>query len=102
MVSQGTRETGDLLDIDQHILKEGKARRKNVTMAWIDYKKASDIVQQTQIIECLKMYKISNKIIKFIMEVMKNWKIEVGGENPEKCVFAIIFCNSNGAFQLHI
>ena len=42
-----TRETGDLLNIDQHILKESKARRKNVVMAWIDYKTAYDMVSQS-------------------------------------------------------
>ncbi len=31
-----TRGRGDLLDIDPHILKEGKARRKNVATPWID------------------------------------------------------------------
>ena len=37
-----TRETGDLLYTDQHILKE---RQKNLVMAWIDNKKTYDIAQ---------------------------------------------------------
>ena len=45
-------------------------------MAWIDYKKAHDIFPQTWIIERFEMYKISNKVINFIMEIMKNWKVE--------------------------
>ena len=36
---KGTRGTGDLLYIDQHIHKQSKTRLKNVSMAWIDYKK---------------------------------------------------------------
>ena len=36
---KGTRGTGELLFIDQHILNESKTRRKNLAMAWIDYKK---------------------------------------------------------------
>ncbi len=31
----------ELFYIDQHILNESKNRRKNLAMAWIDYKKAS-------------------------------------------------------------
>ena len=31
-----TRGTGELLYIDEHILKETKMRRKNLAMAWID------------------------------------------------------------------
>ena len=38
------RGTAKLLYIDQHILNESKARRKNLAMAWIDYKKAYDMV----------------------------------------------------------
>ena len=70
---KGTRGTGDLPYIDQHILKESKTKRKNVAMAWIDYKKAYDLVPQSWIIDYLKMYKISDEVINFIEEAMKNW-----------------------------
>ena len=32
---------------------------------------------QTWLIECLKMYKISDKIINFLAKAMKNWKVEL-------------------------
>ena len=54
---KGSRGTGELLCTDQHILNDSKTRRKNLTMAWIDYKKANDMVPQSWIINCLKMYK---------------------------------------------
>ena len=34
--------------------------RKNLAMAWIDYKKAYDMIPQSWILHCLKMYKISH------------------------------------------
>ena len=37
---KGSRGTAELLYIGQHILNESKTRRKNLAMAWIDYKKA--------------------------------------------------------------
>ena len=40
---KGSRGTAELLYIDQHILNESKTRRKNLAMAWIDYKKAITI-----------------------------------------------------------
>ena len=58
------------------------------------------------------MYTISNKVIKFITEAMKNWKGELTaginisrGENPErhlpgKLTFAAVIYNSNDAIQL--
>ena len=54
---KGSRGTAELLYIDQYILQ---TRRKNLAMAWIDYKKAYDMVQQSWILHCLKMYKISH------------------------------------------
>ena len=67
---KGSRGTAELLYIDQHIQNESKNRRKNLAMAWIDYKKAYDMVPQSWIINCLKMYKILPKIINFIK---KTW-----------------------------
>ena len=70
---KGSRGTAELLNIDQHILNESKTRRKNLVMAWIDYKKAYDMVPQI----CLKMYKISHEVINFIEQTMKTWRVEL-------------------------
>ena len=74
---KGSRGTAELLYLDQHILNESKNRRKNLAMAWIDNKKAYDMVPQSWIINCLKMYKISHEIINFIEKNMKNWRVEL-------------------------
>ena len=63
---KGSRGTGELLYIDQHIINESKTRRKNLAMTWIDYKKAYDMVPQSWILNCLKMYNISHAVINFI------------------------------------
>ena len=67
---KGSRGTAELLYIDQHILNESKNRRKYLAMAWIDNKKAYDIVPQSWIINCHKMYKISHETINFIEKNM--------------------------------
>ena len=74
---KGSRGTAELLCIDQHILNESKTRRKNLAMAWIDYKKAYDMVPQSWILHCLKMYKISHEVINFIEQTMKTWRVEL-------------------------
>ena len=68
-----------LLYIIQPILKESKKERKNLAMAWID-NKFYDMAQQNWIIECFKIYKISGEIIKFIENIMKNWRVELIAE----------------------
>ena len=45
---KGTRGTGELRYIDQHILKESKTRRKNLSMVWIDNKKSYDMVSKAE------------------------------------------------------
>ena len=74
---KGSRDTAELLNIDQHILNESKNRRKNLAMAWIDCKITYDMVLQSSIINCLKMYKISHEIINFIENTMKNLRVEL-------------------------
>ena len=43
----------------------------------MDYKKAYDTVLQSWIINCLKTYKISHKVIYVIEKTMKNWRGEL-------------------------
>ena len=60
---KGSRGTAELLYIDQHILNKSKTWRKNLAIAWIDYKKVYDMVLQSWVTSCLKMYKISNEVL---------------------------------------
>ena len=58
---QRSKGSGELLYIVQRILNESKTKGKNLDTAWIDYKKAYDMVPQSWIINCLKMYKYQMK-----------------------------------------
>ena len=73
---KGSRGTAELLYIDQHILNEIKTRGKNLAMAWIDYKKAYDMVPKIWMLHCLKMYKVIN----LIEQTMKTWRVELTAE----------------------
>ena len=77
---KGSRGTGEPLYIDQQILNESKTRRKNLAMAWIDYRKAYDMVPQSWIINYLKMYKISDEVIDFNKKSTKTWRVELTAE----------------------
>ena len=72
-----SRGTAELLYIDKQILDESKTRRKNLAMAWIDYKKGYDMVPHSWIINSLKMYKISDEVMNFIDKTMKTWRVEL-------------------------
>ena len=113
-VKYATRGLGDLLCIDQHIFKESKLWQKNVAVAWTDNKKANDMVPQTWIIECLKMYKIFRQSHKFHhgshekMESRINSKRENSGRDknpkrhlPGRFAFLTTIYKGNDAYQLH-
>ena len=51
-----TRGTKDHLLVDKMIMKNCKRRKTNLSMAWIDYKKAFDMVPHSCITKCLKIY----------------------------------------------
>ena len=50
---------------------------ENVAMTSIDYEKANDIVPNSRKVDYLLMYKISNKVIKFISKAIIKWDIEL-------------------------
>ena len=63
----------DQLMINNAILENCKKRKKNLSTAWIDYKKAFDSVPHFWILKCLQMYKIY-PVLAFIEESMSQWK----------------------------
>ena len=64
----------DQLMINSAILENCKKRKKNLSTAWIDYKKAFDSVPHSWILKCLQMYKIHPALITFIEESMSQWR----------------------------
>ena len=71
---KGCMGTKDQLAIDKCVLKNCKRRKTNLNMAWIDYKKAYDMVPHSWIIKTLKMVGVADNIIDFIGKSMIDWK----------------------------
>ena len=71
---RNTRGTKDQLLIDKMILKNAKRRHTNLSVAWIDYKKAFDSVPHSWISKVLDMLGINNSIRKFLHVAMGSWK----------------------------
>ena len=64
----------DQLMINNAILENCKKRKKNLSTAWIDYKKAFDSGPHSWMLKCLQMYKIHPVLITFLDESMSQWK----------------------------
>ena len=68
------RGTKDQLLIDKMVMKNCKRRKTNLSMAWVDYKKAFDMVPHSWLIECLEIYGAAVDTIRFLKNTMANWK----------------------------
>ena len=59
------------------ILEDCKAKRKNLSTAWIDYRKAFDSVPHSWIIKVMQIYKVSSDLIKYITHSMGTWQTKM-------------------------
>ena len=80
---KGSRETNDLLYIDRAVIKEVKSRNKNLAMAWIDYKKACDMIPHSWIIECLDLIGVAENIKSSLANNIERWKLMLCSGNSE-------------------
>ena len=81
--SECSRGTNDLLYIDRAVIKGFESRNKNLAMAWIDYKKAYDMVQHSRVIECLDLFGVAENIKSLLMNSMEKWKVILCSGNSE-------------------
>ena len=68
--------TADLLFIYKMIFREVKMRNKSLAVAWIDCKKAYDMVLHFWIVECSDMVGMSEQIKHFLPVSMNSWRVD--------------------------
>ena len=72
-VVEGSAEAPNLL-IDKMVMMNCKRRKTNLSMAWIDYKAALDMIPHSWLAECLEIYSAEENTIRFLKNTMPNWK----------------------------
>ena len=72
-----SRGTKDQLLIDKAVLREARAKQRYLSMAWIDYRKAYDMLPHSWILETLELIKVANNIDSLLRGSMKDWKTEL-------------------------
>ena len=80
------RGSKDQLMIDKAIMRNSKRRKVGLSMVWIDYRKAYDMLPHSWIIKTLELYGIAENIVKLIAESMKGWQtmLTAGSEELAK------------------
>ena len=79
---KGSRGAKDHLLIDKMILKSCKKRFTSLSIAWINYRKASDMVPHGWIKKCTEMVGVANNFMSFLYQSMDHWNTELAsGQN---------------------
>ena len=78
-----SRGTKDQLLIDREVLREAKRKKRFLSMAWIDYRKAYDMLPHSWILETLGMIKVAKNIKGLLERSMADWKtvLTANGKN---------------------
>ena len=71
---RGSYGCKEQLLINKMTLQNCRRNKRNLSSAWIDYKKTFDSVPHSCIIKILKMFKIRPTVADFIIASMKKWK----------------------------
>jgi hypothetical protein len=69
--------TKSQLQIDKEVMNDARIKKKNLSMCWIDYQKAYDMVPHNWIIETLRNNGIASNLVTFIANSMKTWKVSL-------------------------
>ena len=91
---RGSRGTKDQLLTDKTALKDCKKRHTNLSMAWIYYRKAYDLVPHSWVNECMEMFGIAENSRTFLQKSMQQWRLSLtanGGDLGEVNVKRWIF-----------
>ena len=69
-----SRGTKDQLLIDKAIMLDARRKRRCLDMAWVDYKKAYDMVPHSWVMEVVKMMGVADNVRNLLERSMKRWK----------------------------
>ena len=78
---KGSRGTKDQLLIDKVIVKNCKRRLTPFGVAWVDYRKAYDLVPHSWIEKSMEMFGVAMNMRRFISGNMKQWNTELMSGN---------------------
>ena len=81
--------------ISDMVMKNCKRRKTSLSMIWLDFKEAYDMITLSWIVKCLEIYNIAGNITAVIKNSMKQWNTELTSGNEKICKIDI----KRGIFQ---
>ena len=97
--ASNTFGTIDQLIINKMIMENAKLKKRNISTAWIDYRKAYDSVPHDWIVDVLKMHKFDDTTVRFIETTMNQWKTSISLPYDDGVISTNQFDINTGIFQ---
>lgn len=92
---KNSRGTKDQLLIDKAVLKQAKLMKHSLSMAWVDYRKAYDLVPHSWLLKMMDLSKIAGNLKDLIANSMGNWNTDLSCAGKSLCNVEI----KRGIFQ---
>ena len=80
-------------------MREARRKKRHLSMAWIDYRKAYDMLPHAWLLESLGLVKVAKNIEQLLRGSMPNWKTvltaggqELGEVDIRRGIFRVIRC----------
>ena len=89
----------DQLLINKTIIEDCKKKKKNLSMAWIDYRKAYDSISHRWILKTLRMYRFNEKVIRFMETSMNSRNTTMQLYYSDGCIITDPIKIKRGIFQ---
>ena len=89
----------DQLIINSMVLDDAKQRNKNVSIAWIDYKKAFDSIPHDWLIKSLEIHGFDDVLINFFKKGMEKWKTNLHISSGNKDIISDEIKINSGILQ---
>lgn len=94
-----TKSSKELLIVDYIVTKQARKKLRNISVAWIDYRKAFDSVRHSWLLKVLKMHGVHEQVISLLRFLMQTWRtsllMRAGDEMKESRSIKI----NRGVFQ---
>jgi Reverse transcriptase (RNA-dependent DNA polymerase) len=71
---RGAQGCKELLVVDSAVVNQARKKKRNISVAWIDYKKAFDSVPHSWLLEVLRLYRVNSQIIALLKHCMATWR----------------------------
>jgi hypothetical protein len=96
---KGSRECKELLIVDSVVSQQAKKEQRDISVGWVDYKKAFGSVPHSWLLRILELYKIDPKVIQLLITCMTSWRTTLHGRTESSSYKIDELPIRNGIFQ---